>query len=163
MLYFLFLCLINKTYRFRRINQTFSSLSSKVMKNQNHDPPFFLPLMVYSPETYRQNSREKHINYLILEQSWNFKYLIKSHANILDVKKKGARLSSLLLSVSPIQRDLHSSLCRAVVLVKETTRRHQKYILLAVTKISRSAITVTAASLGEKSNEKQSTSGIKHQ
>lgn len=36
-----------------------------------------------------------------------------------------------------------------MVLVKETTRRHQKYILLAVTKVSRLAITVTAASLGK--------------
>lgn len=104
MLFFLFLCLINKTYRFRRINQTFSSLSSKVMKNQNHDPPFFLPLMVYSPETYRQNSREKHINYLILEQSWNFKYLIKSHANILDVKKGSQAFKSLVVSFTHSER-----------------------------------------------------------
>lgn len=124
---------------------------------------FFYHLWFIALKHIDRIPEKKHINYLILEQSWNFKYLIKSHANILDVKKKGARLSSLLLSVSPIQRDLHSSLCRVVVLVKETTRRHQKYILLAVTKISRSAITVTAASLGEKSHEKQSTSGIKHQ
>lgn len=88
MLFFLFLCLINKTYRFRRINQTFSSLSSKVIKTRTMILLFFYHLWFIALKHIDRIPEKKHINYLILEQSWNFKYLIKSHANILDVKKK---------------------------------------------------------------------------